>query len=88
MPQTATELLEAARQLPSEEREWLLHALQEDEFTKWQKECGEPEPGYEEWFQASVEEALADPSPGVPHEQAMKHFHDAIQKARHLKNTA
>jgi hypothetical protein len=88
MPQSAAELLEAARHLPSEERELLLHALQEDEFTEWQKQVGEPEHGYDEWFRVSVEEALADTSPGVPHEQAMKHFHDAIRKARRLKNTA
>lgn len=84
MPQTAAELFEAARQLPSEEREWLLHALQEDEFAEWQKEAGEPEPGYDEWFRASVEEALADTSPGIPHEEVMQDFHDAIQKARQL----
>ncbi|MFC5863867.1 hypothetical protein ACFPT7_16280 [Acidicapsa dinghuensis] len=88
MPQTVAELLEAARQLPSEERDWLVNSLQEDEFTKWQKEAGEPEPGYDEWFRASVEEAIADTSPGIPHEEAMQRFHDAIQKARRLKNTA
>jgi hypothetical protein len=88
MQQTAAELLEAARQLSPAERDWLLQALQEDEFAAWQKEAGDPEPGYEEWFRSSVEEALADDSPGIPHEEAMKHFHDAIQKARALRNTA
>ena len=88
MPMTAAEILEAARQLSANEQQWLLQALQEDEFASWQKEAGEPEPGYEEWFRASVEEALADTSPGIPHEEAMKYLHDAIQKARRLKATA
>lgn len=44
----------------------------------------EPEPGYDEWFRAGVEEALADTSEDIPHEEAMKHFHDAIEKARKL----
>jgi len=48
----------------------------------------EPEPGYDEWFRAGVEEALADTSEDIPHEEAMKHFHDAIQQARKLKRTA
>ncbi len=34
--------------------------------------AGEPEPGYDEWFRASVEEALADDSAGIPHEEAME----------------
>lgn len=88
MPMTAAEILEAARQLAPEEPQWLVSTLQEDEFAAWQKEAGEPEPGYEEWFRASVEEALADDSPDVPHEEAMQYFHEAIQKARKLKATA
>jgi hypothetical protein len=88
MPQTAAELLDAARQLPADEQAWLLQALHEDEFAVWQKEAGEPEPGYEEWFRAGVEEALADTSPDTPHEEAMKFFHEAIERARNLKATA
>jgi hypothetical protein len=34
---TAAEILEAARQLALEEQQWLLQALQEDEFAAWQK---------------------------------------------------
>jgi hypothetical protein len=49
----------------------------------------EPEPGYEEWFRAGVEEAFADDeSEDIPHEEAMKHFHDAIQEARKVKRPA
>jgi len=81
MPQTAAEILEAARQLPADEQEWLLRALQEDEFAAWQKEVGEPEPGYEEWFRAEVEEALADTSPGIPHEEVMKEMDGIIRAA-------
>jgi hypothetical protein len=82
MPMTAAEILKAARQLPANEQEWLLHTLQEDEFAAWQKEVGEPEPGYEEWFRASVEEALADTSPGIPHEEVMKEMAEIIHAAR------
>jgi hypothetical protein len=88
MPMNAAEILEAARQLPLEEQEWIVENMLHDEEAVWQKEVGEPEPGYEEWFRASVEEALADDSPGIPHEEAMKYLHEAIQKARRVKSTA
>jgi hypothetical protein len=95
MPHTAAELLEQARKLPLAERHWLVDTLTsendqaaEEAFAAWQKEVGEPEPGYEEWFRAGVEEALADTSGDIPHEEAMKEFHQAILKARKLKNTA
>ncbi len=39
---------------------------------------------YGEWFRAGVEEALVDTSEDIPHEEAMKHFHEAIHKARKL----
>ena len=71
MPDSAA-LLETARQLPQEERDALLRALQEDEFAAWQKEAGEAELAYDEWFRASAEEALADTTPGVPHEEAVQ----------------
>jgi hypothetical protein len=56
--------------------------LQEDEFTAWQKEVGEPEPGYDEWFRAGVEEALADTSPGIPHEEVVKEMAEVLRIAR------
>ena len=75
MNRSAAEILEDARQLPPCDLDWLvqnlLHAedaASEVEFAAWQKEVGEPEPGYEEWFRAGVEEALADTSPDIPHE--------------------
>jgi superfamily I DNA and/or RNA helicase len=95
MSPNAQRLLDEARQLPSNERDWLIEnligeegAMSDEAFAAWQKEAGDPEPGYEEWFRKGVEEALEDISEGVPHEEAMKHFHDAIQKARKLKRTA
>jgi len=85
MPQTAAELLEAARQLSPKERDWLVQALQEDEFAAWQKEVGEPEPGYDEWFRASVEEALADTSPTIPHEEVVESVKEVLRTAREAK---
>ena len=82
MQMTAEQILEAARELPSDKQAWLLQALQEDEFAAWQKEVGEPEPGYDEWFRAGVEEALADDSPGIPHEEVMKEMAEFIRAAR------
>jgi hypothetical protein len=96
MSRTAAELLEEARQLPPGDFDWLLKSLmsesdeasEEERFAAWQKEVGEPEPGYDEWFRAGVEEALADTSGDVSHEDAMRHFHQAIIRARKMKATA
>jgi hypothetical protein len=96
MTRTAAQLLEEARQLPPSDLDWLIQNLlsegedgsEEERFAAWQKEVGEPEPGYDEWFRAGVEEALADTSPDTPHEVAMKHFHNAILRARKMKATA
>jgi hypothetical protein len=96
MSRTAVEILEDARQLPPGELDWLVESLvnegpggmSEDEFAAWQKNVGEPEPGYDEWFRAGVEEALADTSGDIPHEEAMKHFHNAILRARKMKAIA
>jgi hypothetical protein len=91
MSPKAQRILDQAMKLPAKEKRWLteqLLVLQNDKaFSTLEKEYGEPEAGYEEWFRAGVEEALADDSPGIPHERAMKRFHDAIQKAR-LRRTA
>jgi hypothetical protein len=45
--------------------------MSEEEFAVWQKDVGEPEPGYEEWFRTGVEEALVDTSPDTPHEEVV-----------------
>jgi hypothetical protein len=92
MPRTAAEILDDARQLPPDEREWLAEQLlihaNEEAFSALEKEYGQPEPGYDEWFRAGVEEALGDTSGDVSHEEAMKELHEAIQKARKLKASA
>ena len=96
MSRTAAEILEDARQLPPGDQDWRIQNLlgeedgasEEEAFATWQKEAGEPEPGYDEWFRAGVEEALADNSGDISHEEAMEQFHNAILKARKMKATA
>lgn len=92
MSPDAQRILDQARQLPSKERDWLAEQLliqqNEDAFASLEAEYGKPEPGYDEWFRAGVEEALADTSGDVSHEEAMKEFHEAIQRARKLKASA
>jgi len=62
---TAKELLEEARQLPAGELDWLVqyllsevNASGERAFAVWQREVGEPEPGYEEWFRVGWKRRL------------------------------
>jgi hypothetical protein len=88
-PRRPAQILEEALQLSAAEQAWLIDNLMgerglmyDEAFAAWQKEVGEPEPGYDEWFRAGVEEALADTSPGVPHEEVMRALHEAIQHAR------
>jgi hypothetical protein len=92
MSRTAAEILEEARQLPPGELDWLLQnllpegvAMSDEEFAAWQKEAGEPEPGYEEWFRAGVEEALADESGDVPHEEVVEEIGGILRAARDAK---
>ena len=90
MNRSAAEILEDARQLPPGELDWLVENLvnegpggmSEEEFAAWQKNVGEPEPGYDEWFRAGVQEALDDPGPDIPHEEVVRSFHAAIRAAR------
>jgi hypothetical protein len=95
MDRSAHEILEEARKLPPADRDWLIENLlgeqsviSDEVLADWQNEAGEPESGYDEWFRAGVEEALADTSGDIPHEEAMKQFHDAIRRAKTLKRTA
>jgi len=93
MNRTAAELLEEARQLPPGELDWLIQNLleegdggsQEDAFGAQRKEYGEPESGYEQWFRAGVEEALADTSPGIPHEEVAKGIANLLRAAQERK---
>jgi hypothetical protein len=90
MSRTAAQLLEEARQLPPGDLDWLIENLvneadeapKEEAFAAWQREVGEPEPGYDEWFRAGVEEALADTSGDIPHEEVVKEMANLFRKAR------
>lgn len=85
MSPDAQKILDEARQLPPKERKWLAEHLlisaNEDALAAIEKEYGAPDPGYEEWFRKGVEEALADKSPGIPHEQVMAELHEMIRRA-------
>jgi hypothetical protein len=90
MSRSATEILADARQLPPGDLDWLVRslvheddeALKEEEFAAWQKDVGKPEPGYDEWFRAGVEEALADTSGDLPHEEVVKEIANLLRTAR------
>jgi hypothetical protein len=92
MSRTAAEILEDARQLPPGDLDWLVQhlldegdQLSEEEFAAWQKEAGEPEPGYDEWFRSGVEDALADTSPGIPHEVVKEEIVTLLHRAREVQ---
>lgn len=89
MSPDAQKILEEARQLPPDQQDWLAEQLlisaNEDAFSALEKEYGEPEPGYDEWFRAGVEEALADKSPDVPHEEVVKEIGNLLRAAREKK---
>jgi hypothetical protein len=80
------EVLQMALQLPPEQRLALADSLME----RIQRDSAleEPEPGHDQWVRAGIEEALADSSGDVSHDEAMKQFHEAILSARKLKATA
>jgi hypothetical protein len=91
MKRTAVEILDEARQLPPGDLDWLIQSLlcdeeaeSEDEevYAAWRKDVGETEPGYEERFRAGVEEALADTSPGVPHDEVVKEIATLLRSKR------
>lgn len=95
MSPNAQKVLDEARQLPPDERDWLTEQLlshaNEDAFAALEKEYGKPEPGYDEWFRAGVEEALADKSPGIPHEQVMQEIAKiltSVGEKKRLKESA
>jgi hypothetical protein len=54
-----------------------LHALGVEHFEV--KEM-EKEEGYDEWLLAEIQEALDDPSPPVPHEEAVRRIRAAIKE--------
>jgi hypothetical protein len=46
----------------------------------------EEEAAYLEWLKKTVAEALADPSPPVPHDQVMAEVREIIEKAKKRQN--
>lgn len=86
MSPDAQRILDEARQLPPDQREWLAERLlaesNEESYSALEAEYGEPEPGYDEWFRAGVEQAIADKSPGIPHEQVMQEIAEILTSAR------
>ena len=95
MTNTAQQILDEALKLSPDERHWLAEKLLVEEneaaFAALEKEYGESEPGYDEWFRAGVEESLADESGDIPHEQVMEEVGKFLRnayKAQRLKESA
>jgi len=90
MAHSYEEVRQIAHELPEDQRILLANSLwdsvetTEDEAA-WRKDVGEPEPGYEEWFRAGVEEALADTSGDVPHEVVVKDIANLLRDAREAR---
>lgn len=90
MKRTVADIFKEARQLPPSDLEWLIQSLlaeeeaepEEEAYATWCKQFGEPDPGYEERFRAGVEEALADTSPGIPHEEVVKELAALLRSKR------
>ena len=89
MTRRAGQILEEARHLTTAEQIWLVDnlmgeqgAMSDEAFEAWQKEVGEPETGYDEWFRKGIEEALADDSPGTPHEEVMQDIARILRSSR------
>ena len=89
MSPDAKKIFEEAMQLPPEQRDWLAEQLlilqNEHAFAAQTAEYGEPEPGYDAWFRAGVEEALADKSPDIPHEEVVREIKNVLRAAREKK---
>jgi hypothetical protein len=90
MAHSYEEVRQIAHELPEDQRILLANSLwdsvetAEDEAA-WRKDVGEPEPGYEEWFRAGVEEALADTSEDIPHEVVVKDIANLLRDAREAR---
>lgn len=81
--------VEFLNSINADQRIELAHSLWNSSYAEaeaqWRKEVGEPEPGYDEWFRAGVEEALADTSGAIPHEDMMREIGDIFRSARERK---
>ncbi|TFH80972.1 MULTISPECIES: stability determinant [Pseudomonas] len=43
---------------------------------------------YDRWFRAKVQEALDDPNPGIPHEEAMMRLDQLLEERRKNRRAA
>ncbi|MFW9086806.1 stability determinant, partial [Pseudomonas sp. P2758] len=43
---------------------------------------------YDRWFRAEVQEALDDPSPGIPHDEAMAMLDQMLEEIRRKRRAA
>ncbi|MDL5591874.1 hypothetical protein QS468_04115 [Bacillus subtilis] len=43
---------------------------------------------YDRWFRAKVQEALDDPNPGIPHEEAMMRLDQQLEERRKNRRAA
>jgi hypothetical protein len=77
------EVRQLAMQLPESQR--LALALDLSADVTVHPGLGEPEPGYEEWFRAGVEEALLDTSEGIPHNEVVSDIANVLRSAREAR---
>jgi hypothetical protein len=82
---TAAEILEEARRLSAKERALIAETLLSEAYDRWQSKLEAPESGYDEWFHAGVEEALADTSPGISHEDVVEQIKKVLRSSREAK---
>ncbi len=88
MPMTAQDLLESARQLPTEDRQALLLGLLNEEESEWRKELGSPDPEHSEWLATRVRKSLENTRRAISTEEAMSRARSAINKATAIKQSA
>ncbi|WP_277761858.1 stability determinant [Pseudomonas sp. A34-9] len=51
-------------------------------------ESEEEAESYDRWFRAKVQEAMDDPSPGIPHEEAMVRLDQLLEEKRKNRRAA
>jgi len=51
-------------------------------------ESEEEAESYDRWFRAKVQEALDDPNPGIPHEEAMMRLDQLLEERRKNRRAA
>ncbi|MFJ2457721.1 stability determinant [Pseudomonas neuropathica] len=51
-------------------------------------ESEEEAESYDRWFRAEVQDALDDPSPGIPHDEAMAMLDQMLEEMRRKRRSA